>query len=146
MDGDGRCEGAEEQFLTDLYDQLKIEEQCPLAREWLPSRDKLHPAQPRFQEPSHWEVHGPRQSWWLTVVDPRYPGPEYPWRVRPHGDPAFFHAACGSPVLLGDAKRFIRVVLVTRMEEFDLGHANAETAYSQGASSADPPWVSTALP
>lgn len=137
--------GTEEQFLMDLYDQLKVEEQCSPEPEWLPAREKLHPAQPRFQEPWHWEVHGSPQSWWLTLVDPRYPGPEYPWRVRPHGDPAFFRAACDSPVLLRDVKTFINVVMVTRMEEFDLGHTNAEVAYNQGATSADPPWVSTEI-
>lgn len=43
--------------------------------------------------------------------------------------------SCATPTV-------INVVMVSRMEEFDLGHTNAEAAYNQGATSADPPWVS----
>lgn len=138
-------------FLVALYDALKGREESRrfpwnAGTEWLPSRDQLHPAQPRFQEPWRWQLHGSRESWWLTIVDPRYPGPEYPWRVRPQGDPGFFSVACEQIPLMRDIETFIEVVMVTRMGERDLGHTNAETAYSQGAVASDPPWVSTAMP
>ena len=139
-------EMTEQQFLMELYDRLKVwEEQWPRQPKRLPSRDKLHPASPRFQESWHWEVNGSRESWWLTIVDPRYPGPEYPWRVMPKGDPAFFPVAREQAHLIRNIDTFIDVVLVTRMEEFDLGHTNAEAAYNQGATSSDPPWVSTTI-
>ena len=146
MNRDGGYAVTEGQFLMALYDRLKArEEQRPPQLERLPSRDKLHPASPRFQESWHWEVHGSRESWWLTIVDPRYPGAEYPWRVRPSGDPAFFRMAHEQARLIRDIDTFIDVVMVTLMEELDLGHTNAEAAYNQGAASSDPPWVSTAI-
>lgn len=142
-------EPTEEAFLETLYDTLQQHKKHRLVP-WnpdatvMPSRDQLHPRHPRFQPGWRWDVEGVRHSWWLTIVDPRYPGPEYPYRVRPQGDPAFFLSAQNAG-LLDDLDTFINVLLLNAMEECDLGQTNAEKAYDQGATAEAPPWVSTTI-
>lgn len=143
---DVRCEITEEQFLGALYDALTARHREGRAP-WnvggsaaMPSRDKLHPSSPRFQDDWHWELYGTRAHWWLAIVDPRYPGPEYPYRIDPKGDPGFF-ATAETLNLLDDIETFIEVGLITPMDERDLGQSQAQAAYDQGKTASDPPWV-----
>lgn len=137
----------ETQFLGSLYDSLasrRQEDRVPWntkAKAWLPSPDKLHPSKPRFQDDWHWELKGSREHWWLEIVDPRYPGPEYPYRLIPTDDPAFFQSA-QSNNLVDTPDTFIEL-LITMMDEQDLGQSQAEAAYNQGANADAPPWVHT---
>ncbi len=140
---------SKKQFLECLYDCLLAHQQesqgpWPKHTFWLPSRDQLHPRQPHFQEPWHWEVQGSRTDWWLEIVDPCYPGSEYPYRIA-QDDPAFFETA-QTTHLTHDAETFIEVGLITPMEENDLGQVQAQAAYDQGATAADPPWIHTTNP
>ena len=58
----------EEQFLRSLYDCLNTrhrESRVPwnASKAWMPSRDKLHPPHPRFQDNWHWVLKGSREHW-----------------------------------------------------------------------------------
>ncbi len=137
---------AKNQFLELLYDCLRArqhENRVPWRKvnPRLPSRDRLHPRQPHFQDTWHWKLQGSREHWWLEIVDPRFPGAEYPYRIA-QDDPAFFETAQNLH-LVDDRETFIEVGLITPMEEQDLGQVQAKAAYDQGATSDNPPWVHT---
>lgn len=140
---------SKERFLNELYDSLLARQQenrfpWQKTEPWLPSRDKLHPRYPHFQDYWRWQLKGSRTHWWLEIVDPRYPGSEYPYRIA-QDDPAFFESARVFG-LVNDSETFIEMGLITAMEENDLGQVQAQAAYDQGASADDPPWIRTARP
>lgn len=135
----------EDEFLSVLYEGLKArqrERRVPWntrTTTGMPSGDKLHPPHPRFQDEWRWDLKGSRDHWWLEIVDPRYPGPEYPYRLAPMDDPAFFRTAKATN-LLDKVDTFIEL-LITMMEENNLGQSQAKLAYDQGATASNPPWV-----
>ncbi len=135
----------EDQFLASLYDHVTAHQQNKARNEAnstsIRAQDKLHPPEPRFQENWSWGLKGSREDWWLEIVDPRFPGPEYPYRIAPKGDPTFFGSGQETN-LLDNIDSFIEV-LITMMEEGALGQVEARSAYENGASSADPPWIRT---
>lgn len=125
-------------FMKELFDVLtarKQSRQFPWdAKGELPSNDHIHPHHPRIQDHWRWTLKGHRDHWWLEIVDPRYPGPNYPYRLDLSKDQSLSRLAshgCDT----------VFQVLTTRMEEGLLGQSEAQQAYDAGANPSNPPWV-----
>lgn len=136
-----RAQGAEADFLTQVYDALVVIR----AENGRLEQDPAPPSGPEWW----WVLHGDRDRWWLEVHDTSISAKQWgPYILDPVGDPSFFAAVSGDvapPLIVSEASmnEFL-IGLWTAMDEHCLGHTEALRAYRQ-RSRTDPtiPWIHT---